>query len=177
VRLLNQQVTVQFLRVDDELKRRRQVGLGAVADRELLTVLFDLPVDLPVPRDTLTTRQLRLLRKAPDGAVELPRREITRLLVPAIRVTRVEAHGLPTTARLRQVSQFGAFAARTFVVRATPTPVTVAEAIRWGIGLKHADGRLLLAEQPFVVRRHTPATWLFHETAFAQLRRADAEFQ
>lgn len=173
--LLNQQVAVEFLRVDDELARRRRWGLAALPDRELLTALFGLPVDYPVPRAALTARQQRLLRRAPDGVVDLQRREVTRRLVPPIRVRHVTADAPLSIARLRQFSQFASFAPRLFVAHRGPSHSIVEEAARWGIGLVAADGTTILEGTPFVIRRHTPATWLFHEAVFSELLRVGPE--
>lgn len=170
LRIFGQQITVGYRAVDDELARRGALGLGAVVDQEVLGALFELPVDLPVRRACVSARHQRLLRRAPAGVVDRNRREVTRLLVPAIRVAHVNAHGRASVRRLRRLSEFGPFTARTMVLSGpTPSAVEFAEASRLGIGMVHADGSVLLAGAPFVVRRHTAASWLFAEATLAEL--------
>jgi hypothetical protein len=172
ITLFGQQIHLTFVTMTDEASRRDAGGLGAVTDRELLFALFELPADIPIARAAVSARQQRLLRRAPQGVVELQRREITRRLVPAIRPLTVMASGRPTVARLRRLSEFAPFAARSMVVDRSPTHIEAGEAARLGITLSHPGGSRVVEGSPFVVRRHTPTSWLFAEEAWAQVLRA-----
>lgn len=168
--LLGLTVELEYVPVADELTRRAAFGLGAVCDRELLGVLFTLPADLPVPRWTLSARHQRLVRRAPAGAVALTRREVTRLAVPPLRVRHVSLRARPTAANLRALSVFGPFSART--LHATTGHFgadAAAEADRLGITVRSPDNAVRCKGAPFVVRRHTAATWLFLEQAAAAI--------
>lgn len=174
LRVFDQSISIEYVPVDDELARRHAVGLAAVTDRELLGTLFQLPADHPVPRRTLTAREQRLLRRAPIGAVDRSRGTVTRLAVPSLRVAQVIARSRLTINRVREFSRFGPYAARCIEVIGSIAPQAAAEAERFGITLIDGDGDVVLAGRPFVVRRHTSATWLFAETIYAELLRVEA---
>jgi hypothetical protein len=164
--LLGQPVQLEHVPVWDELERRARYGLGAVCDRELLGVLFALPTDLPVPRNSLTSRQLRLLRRAPEGTAEFTRRDITRRAVPPIRVRHVTLHARPTPTSLRALSVFGPFCARTLcATTAEISDAAVVEAQHLGIAIATPDGESVCRGREFRVHRHSAATWLFLEQA------------
>lgn len=168
--LLGLDVQLEYIPVGDEVDRRAESGLGAICDRELLSVLFALPADLPVPRRSLTDRQLRLLRRSPDGAADITRSEVTRRVVPTLRVRHVTFDARPTVANLRKLSTFGPFTSRT--LRATAADVgdaAISEAGRLGITIAAADGRTICDGARFTVHRHTAATWLFLEQAAAAI--------
>jgi hypothetical protein len=171
--LLGLPVQLDHRPVGDEVTRRAQYGLGAVCDRELLGVLFALPSDLAIPRHSLSARQLRLLRRAPDGVVELTRTDVVRLAVPPIRVRHVTLHSEATVANLRALSAFGPFCGRTLLTaKGAVSTAAVAEADRLGIGVHSVDGVTFCQAAEFTVRRHTAATWLFLEQAMAAIQAA-----
>lgn len=168
--LLDLPVTISFEPVADELNRRRGAGLGPIVDRELLSILFELPVDMEVPRSVLSQRAQRLLRKGPSGAAELTRQSVIRRAVPAVRVRHVTTHGRATVSLLRALSVFGPFCTRSLLVSGRdPGPDVLDEAVRLGIGLASPGTGWLVPPAPHVVRRHTAASWLLAERALAVL--------
>ena len=72
---------------DTEVRRREQVGPGAVLDFDVTDRLADLPVDCPVPRDQLDRATIRLLQTAPPGVVEDTDTAVIRRWRPALTVT------------------------------------------------------------------------------------------
>jgi hypothetical protein len=63
LRLRGQQVQAAVTVFADEARRRAEAGLGAVDSRALLTVLYDLPVGLPVPLASLDAYASRVLQR------------------------------------------------------------------------------------------------------------------
>ncbi|WP_326723519.1 hypothetical protein OHT59_33120 [Streptomyces sp. NBC_00243] len=197
LRLRGQQVQATITAFTDEVRRRSAVGLGAVDSRGLLTVLHDLPADLPVPLSSLDAHALRTLRTAPPGAVDLVEGQgiAVRRLVPAARVELVLVHGPRGIAprewdsAVRDASQFAPFCARGVVVShpvpipgqhnpesadASDTDLLLLKARFYGVGVatQEAAGlRWLLEPAPYCPRRHSAAQWLFHEQAWRQLGR------
>ncbi|MFG2358592.1 hypothetical protein [Streptomyces sp. NPDC048521] len=190
LRLRGQQVQTAVTVFADEVRRRSSAGLGAVDSRTLLTVLHDLPVDLPVPRSTLDAHALRTLHTAPPGVVDLREDEqsvVVRCLVPAVRVELVLVHGphgissRDWDAAVRDASQFAPFCARGVVV-SPPAPergllpdmdLLLLKARFYGVGVAvhQPTGplRWLLEPAPYRPERHSAAQWLFHEQAWRQL--------
>ena len=157
---LAEDLTVFFDPVADELQRRAQWSLGGVTDRGLLRVLFDLPSDVPVPRDLLAPEQRRRLRRAPAGVCEVVAGDVVRRLVPALRLRHVVLRARPTISAVHRLSRFAPFASRTLLSRheQVSRPVLV-EAQRLGIGVHTVQGRRLIDAVPFRPSRHTPAAW------------------
>ncbi|GAA3523327.1 hypothetical protein GCM10022295_01020 [Streptomyces osmaniensis] len=195
LRLRGQQVQASVSVFADEARRRSAVGLGAVDSRVLLTVLHDLPADLPVPLSSLDAHGLRTLHTAPPGAVDLVAEQgiAVRRLVPAARVELVLVHeprGISLRdwdSAVRDASQFAPFCARGVVVShplsepgqhhsESPddsyTDLLLLKARFYGVGVatqEPAGLRWLLEPAPYRPRRHSAAQWLFHEQAWRQL--------
>lgn len=157
-------ITVFFDPVLDELQRREAVSLAGVPDRGLLRALFELPSDLPVLRNSLTTVQIRCLRRAPAGVCEMGRHKVVRQLVPAVRLKHVTLQSGPSVSAIHQLSQYAPFMSRTLVSsRDRVAAPVLAEAQRLGVGVCTVDGRPLIDAMPFRPSRHTPAAWHFTE--------------
>ncbi|MFJ8541937.1 hypothetical protein ACIRFH_07955 [Streptomyces sp. NPDC093586] len=190
IRLRGQQVQVAVTVFTDEADRRSAAGLGAVGSRVLLTVLHELPVDLPVPQSSLDPHALRMLHSAPPGVVDLGEDEqggVVRRLVPAARVELVLVHGphgisaREWDAAVRDASQFAPFCARGLVVShtepergpGTDMDLLLLKARFYGVGVAVHEStgalRWLLEPAPYRPHRHSPAQWLFHEQAWSQL--------
>jgi len=156
--------------VRDEWLRRQQLGLTGVPDRSLLRVLFGLPSDLPVARESLTASQVRVLRRAPAGVCVLHRPTVTRLLVPALRVQQVALESAPNRGALRDLSQFAPFAPQLLISTREPVDDNLLrEAEFLGIGVQARSGRLLLEPTWRRPSRHTSAAWLFVEAVTRQV--------
>ncbi|MFJ5034472.1 hypothetical protein ACIQB5_41960 [Streptomyces sp. NPDC088560] len=194
LRLRGQQVQAAVTVFADEARRRSHAGLGAVDSRALLTVLYGLPVDLPVPLGTLDAYTVRMLHTAPPGVVDIGMDEnptsAVRRLVPATRVELVLVHGpggVPPRqwdSAVRDASQFAPFCARGVVVSKTAESQHDAESASpdldlfllkarfYGVGVATQSPRglrWLLEPAPYRPQRHSPAQWLFHEQAWRQL--------
>ncbi|MFI6929306.1 hypothetical protein [Streptomyces sp. NPDC050287] len=196
LRLRGQQVLAVVTVFADEARRRSAVGLGAVDSRALLTVLHDLPVDLPVPRSSLDRHALRTLHTARPGVVDQEdgQGNLVRRLVPAARVELALVHGpqgispREWDSAVRDASQFAPFCARGVVVscpvseeRALYAPdsprdpdfdLLLLKARFYGVGVatqRPAGLRWLLEPAPYRPLRHSAAQWLFHEQAWRQL--------
>lgn len=195
LRLRGQQVRVAVTVFADEAHRRVAVGLGAVDSRALLTVLHDLPVDIPVLSSSLDAHALRTLRTAPPGVVDQEDGQgiIVRRLVPAARVELVLVHGAQGISprgwdsAVRDASQFAPFCARGVVVshpmservlhnldspRDPDFDLLLLKARFFGVGVAIqglAGLRWLLEPAPYRPLRHSAAQWLFHEQAWRQL--------
>ncbi|GAA2641704.1 hypothetical protein [Streptomyces vastus] len=191
LRLRGQQVQAAITVFADEARRRSMADLGAVDSRALLTVLYDLPVDVPVRLSSLGTYALRALRAAPLGIVDLDDSQGTavRRLVPATRVELILVHGpdgIPPREwdpAVRDASQFAPFCARGVVVWqpeqegqvSPPDPdldLLLLKARFYGVGVATQSPRGLrwfLEPAPYRPQRHSSAQWLFHEQAWRQL--------
>lgn len=190
LRLRGQQVQAAVTVFADEARRRSSAGLGAVDSRTLLTVLHDLPADLPVPQSSLDAPALRTLQTAPSGVADLGEEEpgaVVRRLVPAARVELVLVHGphgissRAWDAAVRDASQFAPFCARGVVVShpaadrgaRADMDLLLLKARFYGVGvaLHELAGSLrwLLEPAPYRPARHSAAQWLFHEQAWRQL--------
>jgi len=195
LRLRGQQVQAVARVFADEARRRSAADLGAVDSRALLTVLHDLPADVPVPLSSLDARVLRMLYTAPPGVVELVEGQgiVVRRLVPAASVELVLLHGpqgispREWDSAVRDASQFAPFCARGVVVShpgaasgqrdfASPDDLDMdllllkARFYEVGVAtLESAGLRWILEPAPYRPRRHSAAQWLFHEQAWRQL--------
>ncbi|MCL6669597.1 hypothetical protein [Streptomyces panaciradicis] len=195
LRLRGQQVQAAVTVFADEARRRSAAGLGAVDSRVVLTVLQDLPADLPVQLSSLEAHALRTLHGAPPGVVDLEDGQgiAVRRLVPAVRVELVLVHGLcgisprGWDSAVRDASQFAPFCARGVVVSHsasgrrrrnsdaaddTDMDLLLLKARLYGVGVATqgpAGLRWLLEPAPYRPRRHSAAQWLFHEQAWHQL--------
>ncbi|AZP17358.1 hypothetical protein EJC51_15255 [Streptomyces aquilus] len=195
LRLRGQQVQAAVSVFADEARRRSSVGLGAVDSRALLTVLHDLPADVPVSASSLDAHALRMLHAAPPGVVALVEGEgiVVRQLVPAACVELVLLRGprgvspRAWDSAVRDASQFAPFCARGVVVSRPaaasgqhdfPSPddpdmdLLLLKARFYGVGVatqEPAGLRWLLEPAPYRPRRHSAAQWLFHEQAWRQL--------
>jgi len=195
LRLRGQQVRAAVTVFADEARRRSAVGLRAVDSRALLSVLHDLPVDLPIPLPSLDAHALRTLHTAPPGVVDQEDGQgiLVRRLVPAARVELVLVHGArgispdQWDSAVRDASQFAPFCARGVLLshpvseRAGHGPgspdhpdldLLLLKARFYGVGVAThgpAGLRWLLAPAPYRPLRHSAAQWLFHEQAWRQL--------
>lgn len=170
---------LQVVPVEDEMSRRAGVGLGALTDRRKLALLADLPADLPVPAEHLSRAALRDLRRLPAGCAEVSAVEVTRELVPAVRVSAAVVSARTWDAGLRRVSRFSPFCARSVVLPRTPTgpalDMMLLQAVEYGVGVAvPAAGGLswLVSAKAFVPHRRSVASWLFEEQVFAKLLQA-----
>jgi hypothetical protein len=135
-----------------------------------LTVLLQLPADIPIPLTSLP-RQLRAkLPTLPHGAVTLTPDTVFRHAVRPLTVDLVvvRARGTHWEAGLARASRFRTFARRALLVN-PPAPARedlLMRAAYLGIGILEptADGLTwALLPDPYRPRRHTAIAWHFTE--------------
>lgn len=175
LRLLDRNVVADVRVNEHEVQRRLVVGTPALCDVALLQVLVTLPAWEPFPWSMLDRREQRILRAAPEGVVDRSGPTATRLAVPATMVDAVEVEARSGTAGLLAASGFAPYCCRTAVIPAADADdeTTLLNANLYGIGLAVRSARqvhAIVEPEPFVQRRWTWASWLFHEQAWAQLR-------
>lgn len=172
VKLLGVPVEVSFRLVEDELERRVDTGLGALLSYADLTALAELPVDVPVPAQSLPREVVQRLQGITDAAVEHDAGVFTRRAVAAVRVRSVVHEGTRWAQALERASRFGPYAQRSVVLARMPRNVARVrtEAAYYGIGVRVGsdDDALWLAQPaPFRPTRYSAASWFFDETVLA----------
>ncbi|MFH8656297.1 hypothetical protein [Streptomyces afghaniensis] len=190
LRLRGQQVQAAVTVFADEVRRRSDAGLGAVDSRALLTVLYDLPMGLPVPLGSLDTYALRVLHAAPPGVVDIGTDEnltsAVRRLVPATRVELVLVHGpdgIPPRewdSAVRDASQFAPFCARGVVVSKTAASEHAEESAFPDLDLDPALDLLLLKARFYGVGVATQSPqglrWLLEPAPYRPQRHSPAQW-
>jgi hypothetical protein len=157
--------------------RRVSAGMAAVTDLAVLDALLALPLGMPVSASSLSARLRALLRKAPVGAVRYEQTDVVRLAYAPLQVRRVEVTVLRSwRTALRRASQFSQYTQRVLVLDSVPRDVDdlTLQASFYGVGVvlgEQPEREQLVASQPFVVRRHSPARWAFAEECYGLLLR------
>lgn len=174
VRMFGSAAGVAFQRDAVEIARRAAVGLGSIAQRDVLDALMNLPMGLPVAVGELTDRERRLLRRAPRGAVEEDAGHILRHAVAPISVRFAMIAARSWREGLVKAGRFAPFCARSMLLPAAPADLDDArmQASFYGIGIYvFAFGRLetLADPEPYVRRRHSSAQWWFAEEIYRQV--------
>jgi hypothetical protein len=176
-RLLGRDVRAIVTHVTDEQRRREACGLGALDDSELLQMLFQLPVGMPMPSGCLSQWERKVLRRSPVGAAELTRETVTRLVGPPVRVEFVVVRARDWERGIFSASQYGPFCRRALVLPSLPSAQPdrdglALEARMFGIGViigDQASDGWLVAPAPFRPQRISSGQWLFQERAWAAM--------
>jgi hypothetical protein len=150
VNLLGVRVSARAILNQAEHKRRRSLGITALADPALLGRLLEIPVGYPVHDPAVWAetagQPIGVVSRGDDGHT------VTRLLEPALIVEDVFVPGPPRREMraVQDASLFAPFTARWVAVKAQEAPDTVVmEAKLCGVGLLGQDGHVILAaEQP-----------------------------
>jgi hypothetical protein len=159
-----------------EFERRQAIGLGGVTNLGHLDLMMELPAGLPVMPNLADGRTLCRL---PAGCVDITAEGVVRQLTKPLDVK------LAITIRPRfpqglvQAGRFGAYCTRVLALTGKPRNLRDAaiEADFWGIGLivnATTEPELVVAPEPFVPQRHTPAAWAFAEDIYQQIAVARA---
>lgn len=168
-----------------EHARREATETGPVPydSMGLLDALMALPEGIEVPLRSLERQydRRKVRSAAPAGAVDVFQGpgglHVVRRAVRPLRVHLAVVSGPPRPA-LDRASSFAPFCARAAFIRRHPGDDYLFEASFYGIGVAvgltspttYPDGpAALLAPEPWVSKRHTPAGWNFAETAYKQL--------
>ncbi|MGW0711466.1 hypothetical protein ACWD4G_36875 [Streptomyces sp. NPDC002643] len=168
--------TLVFYRRDHlECERRRAQGAAELGIADL-TVLLDLPADLPVRLDSLPTPLREQIRALPWGAVTLTGDHVCRRAVRPLTVDLVIVRARSThwEGGLARASRFKPFARRALLVAppAHARDELLIRAAYLGIGILEPTAEGLawtLVPEPYRPRRHTPVAWHFTEQLHVRL--------
>jgi hypothetical protein len=180
-----------FFRLDEEEHlRRRTCGTAPLStehgslsrDLALFRLLLCLPARVPVPLESMTARELDVLRQCPPGAVSVTDGSVERLAVPPLRVdlALVSARRL-TAAAVAEAGRYASYAHATGL-RVTGTHVDVFGQLRaewYGHGVVHGSEsggcRVVALPRQMTDVRHTEAAWRFFEQVYRRLPLDDLE--
>lgn len=159
-------------RVDTaEAERRRRAGAETIASADVLELLLDLPLGVPVPVTSLSHREDAALSCVPAGAVCVRDGEVTRHAVAPVAVDLAVIAGRSWRHGLKIAGRFAPFCARAMVLPRCPLDLTdlCLEAGFYGVGVIIVDDRstqVLVAPAPFRRSRWTAAGWRFLEVVY-----------
>lgn len=157
-----------------EAARRKASGLGGISSPDVLNLLLDLPLGMPVPVKSLTRWERLALRAAPLGAVSITKGEVTREAVPPVAVDLAIVPARTWRAGLQAAGRFAPFCARMMVLGSSPRDLDglITQAGFYGIGVAVADQaepQLLVMPVAFRRKRFTAASWQFLEEVYRQV--------
>ncbi|WP_063748995.1 hypothetical protein [Streptomyces sp. NRRL B-24484] len=159
-----------------EHARRRTADAERLDGFAALECLLALPVDLPVPVDSLGSRERAVLRRLPRGAAEFDGGTVTRRAVRPLAVDLAVVRAADWRTGLERAGRFAPFCSRAVLLDRLPGPeldAAVMDASFYGIGvlLSGPDGiRSVLAPAEYRPQRHTAAAWHFAEGLYERLR-------
>jgi hypothetical protein len=173
IRRNNRQAAIAYRLDEVEHARRTAAAQAPITQPWQADALMGLPLDLPVPLESLTERERRELHRLPPGAVEYDGLTVVRRARPPVRVAFALVSTQHWRTGLSAAGEYAPFCRRAMLLPAEPAePLAVLEASAYGIGVGLADRhgvRELLAPEPYERHRHSPAQWTFVEQVYAQL--------
>lgn len=154
---------------EDEIERRRALGVGAMLEHDVVRALFDMPAGVPLPPACLDGATLMAM----DDLVELGAVEFNDALVTRIAVVPVEMVGISKVAECwddaRRITWLGTHAPR-FVIAGQRIAKRVMDEVdpQVGVVLQHQDETRIL--RPAGSRRLFPSwqRWVLAERSFAK---------
>ncbi|MEU7646877.1 hypothetical protein [Streptomyces huasconensis] len=157
-----------------ERERRAAAGMTPLTRPDALNLLMALPLGEPVPAESLSDRERRVLQGLPKGAVVRRAGSITRLATRPVHIDMVFVPGRSWESAMEQAERFTPFTARSVLIDGIlrQKDEAVMRADFYGIGLLHVQGdavEVVVPPSPFVRRRHTVAGWKFLEDIHRQL--------
>jgi hypothetical protein len=178
-----EQVRVVVQVHDEELERRSSAQGDTWLTREMLELMFELPVDEVVDESTIAPGWLPLLPEVPEWALARDGGGLVRQFQPAATVQTVLAADSerPWSDQLETLRWFAPLA-RTMVLVVGPdeafAAAEAASAAGVGIGIADDDGGWFEAVRPAVTGvQLTPHRWLLGECAAAQLMESAEELR
>lgn len=164
---------------EDEHARREEVSAARVDKLPDLECLLTLPVDVPVPLQSLDSPARRAVQRLPSGAVERDRKTVTRRAVRPLHVDLAVVRASGWSQGLERAGQFAPFCRRAMLLDRLPARLdeVLVEADFYGIGVFVASGdevELVLEPEDYRPPRHTAAAWWFVEDVYQRLRSAAA---
>ncbi len=144
-RLDGQTATFVIRPNDSEIARRARFGLGAVTERDLLSILGSLPLGLAVSWADIDPVLAAVLDTAPSGVVAIDQTTVTRTLRPAIHLDAVYVRDRNWRRGLERVSLFAPDAPRALLLEVSPRDLDAVGrlASRLGVGVVLPDGTII----------------------------------
>jgi len=163
---------VRYRLNEQEVARRKTSRLKAISSPDVLNLLLDLPLGLPVPVKSLARWERLALRAAPTGAFSIEKGQVTREAVAPIAVDLAIVPARTWRAGLHAAGRFAPFCARVIALSTAPKDLDVlnAQADFYGIGVAVADQpELLVLPEAHRRNRFTVAGWQFLEAVYQQV--------
>lgn len=173
VRLYGRRVDI-VIRLDGaEIDRRRDAGIEALLDRDLMEALASLPYGIEVPWDSLDPVLHPVLDQAPEIVLRKSSTNVSRLYQPPLWVVGVLKRTRSWMRGLEAISLFAPHAPRGLIVMGDGSlNETLSNAHRIGVGIAHkargSETKLLTRPSARYVRSGS-AQWLFSEAVYSQL--------
>uniref|UniRef100_UPI003C7BD782 hypothetical protein n=1 Tax=unclassified Streptomyces TaxID=2593676 RepID=UPI003C7BD782 len=165
-----------FYRFDaTEHTRRQRAAMADLTGLGPLETLLTLPVDIPVPLDSLNARDRAAVRRLPAGSVDRDRRTVTRHAVRPLHVDLAVVAAQQPRNALEAATRFAPFCSRAALLR-RPAPRMddfLNEASFYGVGVlvdSSSGIDMVLEPRPYRPRRHTAAAWNFTEELYQRVR-------
>jgi len=160
---------------DGEHARRRRADAEAILSADVLELLLDLPIAMPVPVASLTRWECAALRLAPCGAVSMCDDQVTRYAVAPVTVELALVAARTWRDGLVVAGRFTPFCARAMVLRQRPADLADVQlqAGFYGVGVIVVDDQsteVLVEPAPFQRLRFTAAGWRFLEDVYRLVR-------
>ena len=157
-----------------ELARRRGEKLDCLRRLDVVDVLLNLPVAVPVSLDSLSARERRTLARLPHRVVSRCGSSVVRRAVPPVRIEHVVVPARAFRRGLEDASAFSTYCPRSTALAASVKldEFELAEANYYGVGIYQYQGEALvklLAPEPMPMWGETPASWVFSETLYERL--------
>ena len=157
-----------------ELSRREAHRVQPLKRIDVTAALLSLPLDLPVPENSLRANELRALSAVPSPLVERIDGAVVRRTSPPVSVDHVVLPTRDFRRGLEAVTQFSTYCARSLVLPAAidMSKIQLAEASFYGVGIYRAavDSLAeLVVPEPLPPWPETPASWVFAETLCVRL--------
>ncbi|TQM83047.1 hypothetical protein FHX81_5460 [Saccharothrix saharensis] len=178
VRMFGSTAAVNYQLINAEVRRRDGRRAVPAPGQDVLDVLMGLPVGLPVPADSLTDRERRLLGRAPQGAVDRDGEHVVRRAVAPLTARFAVVTARDWKIGLKRADRFAPFCERAVLLPALPQDADdlFVRASFSGCGVCVFSGKqldMVVEPRRYVRRRHTPAQWWFAEEVFAQLSESE----
>lgn len=162
-----------------EHRRRLDIGLTTVLDRQVLAILGTIPSGHALPWDAVDPLDAAVLDTAQDGLVQDSDAGVERNYTPALDVAYVIATEAPITRRIEEISLFAAVAPRIVVGSSfTTEALDVAEHLGVGCiecGRGNDASTRMLVEASRARIKPDPTRWWFQELLYGEvLRRANS---
>lgn len=166
---------IVFYRFDaTEHARRQEISAKPLTALGHLETLLTLPVDMPVPLESLSAKERARVRKLPTGSVGRDHSSISRHAVRPLTVDLVVVRATQPRQGLEAATRFAPYCSRAvFLERSAPCMddfLNEASFYEVGVLLNASSGpEMPVAPQPHRPKRHTAAAWSFVESLYQRV--------